>query len=186
MLIYGVIASSYPAVSGAFESIATATGTGSSDTITFTSIPSTYKHLQIRALAKNSDGADTALGNFTIVLNSDTGSNYARHYVRGDGSTATADGRATQTSMQSAQSVAGGGSTSIYGVSIIDIHDYANTSKYKTIRYFDGVDLNGSGRVGLGSGLWMNTAAVSSISLRVNFANWNTGTTIALYGIKGA
>lgn len=182
---YGLFLPSAAAAT-AFDSIATSTGTGSSGTITFSSIPGTYQHLQLRCVMRNDNGADTGMGNITIQFNSDTGSNYTRHYIRGDGASVTVDGRASQSSAQSAQSVAGGGTTSnIMGVSIIDIHDYANTSKNKTVRYFDGVDLNGSGRIGLGSGLWMSTSAITSITLTLNSSNFTTTSRISLYGIKG-
>ena len=79
-----------------YESIASATGTGSSGTITFSSIPGTYQHLQIRINSRNdsTDGATT-----TMRFNGDTGSNYARHYLYGDGATVSASGNATTTSM---------------------------------------------------------------------------------------
>ncbi len=44
----GLYGTGVPPVTSSYESIATSTATGSS--ITFSSIPSTYKHLQVRAL----------------------------------------------------------------------------------------------------------------------------------------
>ena len=71
------------APSGAYDSIATATGTGSSGIINFTSIPSTYTHLQLRvsALPSSVDQMVCRVGNGSI----DTGSNYARHTLNGNG-----------------------------------------------------------------------------------------------------
>jgi hypothetical protein len=170
---------------GSFESIATATGTGSSGTITFTSIPSTYKHLQLRIRARSSRAATS---DFIIVqFNSDTGSNYAHHQLEGDGATASASGAATQANAYVGRapgtSVA---DTNIMGVSIVDIHDYASTTKNKTTRAAYGFDANGSGYSTLGSGLWQNTSAISTVSVKLNIGNFLTSSTIALYGIKGA
>lgn len=161
-----------------FESIATVTGTGSSGTITFSSIPSTYKSLQIRGLMNTNLGSNAST---YMTLNGDTGANYARHYLYGDGTSATAVGSNADSSIQTGW--VGNSSTSM-GTVIIDIIDYASTSKNKTIRSFSGDDLNGSGRVMLLSGLWVNTAAVSSISLTIG-GSFTTTTQFALYGIKG-
>ena len=67
---------------------------------------------------------------------------------------------------------------------IIDILDYANTSKYKTVRIALGSDRNGSGEVGLFSGLWQSTAAVTTIAINCG-QNYTTTSQFALYGIKG-
>jgi hypothetical protein len=72
------------------------------------------------------------------------------------------------------------------GVGIIDIHDYANTSKNTTSRHFLGVDNNGVGRIFMSSGMWPSTAAVNSVSIISEAGNWTTASQFALYGIKGA
>jgi hypothetical protein len=185
MLIHGVIASSYPAVSGAFESIATATGTGSSGTITFSSIPSTYKHLQIRMMASNTN-ASTGWSGLLVRFNSDSGTNYTRHYLSGQGTAASAGAGTALTSAFNDNFVSRAGNTSTLATGILDIHDYASTSKYKTVRGIGGIDLNGSGVINLTSNLWLNTAAITSISLVAEQDNWTTTTKFALYGIKGA
>ena len=170
---------------GAMIPIATATGTGSSGTITFSSIPDTYQHLQLRIRARSSRAAAS---DFIIVqLNSDTGSNYAHHQLEGDGATASASGVATTERIFIGR--APGTSvtdTNITGVSIVDIYDYVSTTKNKTTRALYGYDANGSGYTTLGSGLWQNTSAISSISVKLNIGNFLTSTTVALYGIKRA
>ena len=70
-------------------------------------------------------------------------------------------------------------------MSIIDIIDYASTTKNKTVRAFFGLDLNGSGSVTLGSGLWMNTNAITDININAAADPMAAGSTFALYGIKG-
>jgi hypothetical protein len=76
--------------------------------------------------------------------------------------------------------------TNIFGTAVFDLLDYTNTSKYKTTRSLTGHDKNGSGLIVLYSGLWLNTAAVTSITVLPNTGNFNQYTSAALYGIKGA
>ena len=167
---------------GAYDSIATAVGTGSSDTITFSSIPSTYTHLQVRGIANAANiGALMAMR-----LSGDTGSNYARHYLDGSGSSATAGAATSQTQMSFFDVTRLPTLSNTYGVFVCDILDYADTNKYKTVRILSGQDSNGSGGIDLTSGLWMSTSAVSSVTIRLNTSNFTTATQFALYGIKGA
>lgn len=170
-----------------FESIASATGTGSSSTITFSSIPSTYASLQIRGIARTTRAAtDSAL---VMRLNSDSGANYVYHFLQGNGSAAGASGVTANTNLWMGEATGSTAAANIIGVNLIDIHDYASTTKNKTLRSFTGIDVNGAftTSVFLHSGLWLNTSAVNSISLIVNDgSNWTSDTTFALYGIKGA
>lgn len=170
---------------GSYESIATVNPSGT--TVTFSSIPSTYKHLQIRGLAKDSIMNGDTLVEIGVRFNADTGSNYAYHSLQGNGSAATTDKVTGQ-----AQIIVSNGnlrelsSSSTFGASIIDVVDYASTTKNKTLRYSAGVDTNSSnGSVGVGSGLWLNTAAITSITLFSNNTTFKAGSTWALYGIKG-
>ena len=166
-----------PATPSSFESIASTVPTGSS-TVTLSSIPSTYKHLQLRIFA-NDGGGNHIIARF----NSDTGTNYTRHRLSGDGTSAAASGLISQDFLSIADNNAS--SNSYLTAAVYDIHDYASTTKYKTARGFSGYDANGSGYVALYSGLWLSTSAITSISVSMN-STWSTGSVIALYGIKGA
>jgi hypothetical protein len=178
-----------PVTPSSFESIATATGTGSSGTITFSSIPSTYKSLQIRLISKTTRTASFGTNDGFLQFNGDTGSNYSYHYLIGDGSAASAAGGATQTSMRIARIDQSSytGLTNMMATAIIDIQDYASTTKNKTVRYISGNDTNavGDGQINLGSGGWFSTSAVNQISIFVSGTSFTTTTQIALYGIKG-
>jgi hypothetical protein len=186
--ILGIIASAnYPRVTNSYESIATATGSGSSSTITFSSIPSTYQHLQIRFMGRD-DRSGASIDAFTCRFNSDSGSNYTEyHLLLGDGSTASSSaGSTSSTNILLGQVPGATALASAMGVGVIDILDYANTSKYKTTRTLLGMDFNGSGRVNFQSGLWMSTSAINSITLTTGTSsNWTGATQFALYGIKG-
>lgn len=174
------------AIGGAFESIASASGTGSSGTITFSSIPGTYQHLQIRMIARNNI-AGTGIDEVWLRFNSDTASNYSDHSLSGTGTAASAIGNANTTFVTHAGvGVENNATAGIMGVSIVDIHDYASTTKNKTVRALIGDDRNGSGTIRLASGLWRSTSAITSISLISAAGNFTTATSFALYGIKGA
>ena len=186
MPILGIIASSLLAAAGDYESIATVSvGSGGAANVEFTSIPATYSHLQIRGMAKDSNSTTQQL---RLQINTDTGNNYAYHQLFGDGSSASAGAAASQALISIPYAVALNNVTSVFGVTIVDILDYANTNKYKTVRSLHGTDVNGSdGVVGISSGLWQNTSAITSIKFYLTGgANFAQYTTFALYGIKGA
>jgi hypothetical protein len=182
MPVLGIIASQISghlfAPSGAYDSIATATGTGASGVITFSSIPSTYTHLQVRAITQSSQ---TYL---SYRFNGDTGSNYAYHYFESGSSTPSVGGGATQNLIYMFGSSSA--TTSVSGVFVLDILDYTNTNKYKTTRSLSGNDANGAGFVDFNSGLWQNTSAITSLTITAFSGNFSTNSSFALYGIKGA
>ncbi len=177
-IIPGIIASSYPRASTAFESIATQTLTSNATTITFSSIPSTYKHLQLRISGRITAAA---LGYAYLQFNNDTGSNYYAHRLSGDGATASAT--SFSPTEIAAGIIDGRSSTTMTGI-ILDIHDYSSTSKNKTARSISGSDNNGTGNISLMSGLWMSTSAIDSLKIFGN--TYASGSTFALYGIKGS
>ena len=183
MPILGILASA-GAVRNSYESIATANASGSSNTISFTAIPATYKHLQIRFITRSTRSATSS--NIFIGFNSDTTTgNYYGHMLEGNGSAVSAAAKiGTSTSFMSATSAASN-TSGIFSGGVIDILDYANTNKYKTSRGVSGYDANGSGLLYLASGLWMNTAAITSIEITDALGNFATNSTFALYGIKG-
>jgi len=161
-------------------------GTGSSGTITFSSIPQTYKHLQVRAVIRSTEAGSGT--NYYTNLNGDSGSNYAAHRLQGDGTSATAAGAATQTGIFTGRAPGGGTTTGTMAALIFDIHDYASTTKYKTVRQLSGQDSNNTyaGLISLRSGLWQSTSAVTSITFTIDSpANFSTSTTFALYGMVG-
>lgn len=182
--IAGFLGEGVAVSASSYESIATATGTGSSGTITFSSIPSTYTHLQVRILGRSDTAAVTQTA--VLTLNNDTGANYAYHTLLGDGTIVSAAGTASASNIPRIYSVGNNATASVMSVGIIDIHDYASTTKNKTVRIWTGDDRNGSGRTALSSGLWQSTTAVSRLDIITAAGNWTTATKFALYGIKGA
>ena len=188
MPILGIIASSLLAAAGDFESIATVSvGSGGTSSVTFSSIPGTFAHLQIRAIGRT-NRSNSDLDDIRANINGSSGSGKRTHFLYGEGASALASENSNYLTLGWGGAMTGGlAAASIFGVAVIDILDYANTNKYKTIRCLDGADLNGSGRVVLNSTLWDSTSAITSIELIPGF-----GTTIqqyshfALYGIRSA
>jgi hypothetical protein len=174
------------AAAGDYQSIATVTLTGTQASIEFTSIAATYSHLQIRLMAR-SNRAGVVNDSLQLQFNSDTGTNYDDHYLIADGSSVASAAEVSNSFISLYRITGAGAGASTFGVSVIDVLDYKNTNKYTTVRGLSGDDNNGDGRISLGSGLWRNTAAITSIKLFPNggsssFVQYSTA---ALYGIKG-
>lgn len=172
----------------AFESIATYTvGAGGISSFSFTSIPQTYSHLQIRGIGKDKK---TTVGwqDLELRFNSDGGLNYNSHGFSGNGSTTSADWSGNTNIIQIANALptSATGETSMFGGCIIDILDYSNANKYTTTRALFGWDKNTSGQARFHSGLWRSTAAITAIRLSSAGDGFAQYTTFALYGIKGA
>ena len=161
---------------GAFESIATsAVGAGGAASVTFSSIPQTYKHLQIRIHDMPSTDH-----NVIMRFNGDTGSNYSYHNLMGNGSAVVINAGPNNDLMYLPGSSGGVGYPLVV---VCDILDYIDTNKYKTIRSLGGNDNNAAqGAVAFRSNNWRNTSAVTSIVLSGSFAQYSH---LALYGIKG-
>jgi len=176
--VLGSLSDGVPPVTGSYESIATSSPSGVS-TITFSSIASSYASLQLRIFH-----LEPTNGGLRIRFNSDTGSNYTYHELQGNGSAASAAGYATGSFSGFAYSWTTTSTTAPHA-GIIDVLDYASTTKYKTIRGINGQDTNGGGAISLASTLWLSTSAVNSITILSTAGNYGSGTTFALYGIKG-
>jgi hypothetical protein len=187
--LIGIVASSGGAAAAApaYESIASATGTGSVS-VTFSSIPSTYTALQIRAIVRDTATA-TGTDYLHVRFNGDTGANYARHNINGTGAAVSASGSASASFIRINGTVLTGSLSGLgVGAFLIDIHDYASTTRNKTLRSFSGASLNDTvgENISLTSGLWINTNAVTSITITSGYTGFSTDSQFALYGIKGA
>lgn len=171
-----------------YELIATVlVGSGGAATVTFdvTSLTSSYKHLQIRAVARNNT-TGSGVNNVDVRFNGDTGTNYHRHIVYGYGATMYSYNATGLT-------VAHGGwvnqeetNRNIFAVAICDIPDAFSTIKTKVLRTFTGSNSTGNQLIGLGGSFWNNTAAITSITLTESTSvNFGSGSRFSLYGIKG-
>jgi hypothetical protein len=121
--ILGILASGASAANavGDYESISTVTVGGTPATeIVFSSIPQTYKHLQIRALVRNNRAAQNS--NTYFRFNGDTGNNYAFHAMYGTGSVAGSYG-GTSANVQLSTDPSGNFTASCFAGQIYDILD---------------------------------------------------------------
>jgi len=168
--------------------IATITASGSTSSVTFSSIPQTFTHLQLRVFARESSGTQTVGDYAAIQFNNDGTANYTWHQLGGDGGGAFSSGSTGYGALPTV-SIAGNNATSgVYGGGIIDILDYTNTNKYKTIRSLGGVDNNGSGYAILKSGVYLsNTNAITIINVATGGGQtFSSNSTFQLYGITTA
>ena len=171
----------------AYELIETVTlANNTTQTVTFSSIPTDYKHLQVRASVQttNSNSADETMqlninGNFTSV--------YRQHMLRGSGSSVT-----SAVYSQRARIDISNVDTTRFGSisfqpSVIDFLDYANTSKTTTVRALFGNKGQNTSHIVLQSALYNVTDAVSSLTFTASFSGYSfvAGSRLSLYGVKG-
>jgi hypothetical protein len=194
MPILGTIASQVPGKISvaAFESIATTlVGSGGASSVTFSSIPSTYKHLQLRYIGR----ATWQYGDSLVVrLNNDTtNGNYPyTHALYANGTTVAAYADNGDTQPAIGYLMPGNGSystTNMFASGVIDLLDYASTNKNKVMRNLYGAENSYTGSaplpLGLASTVWLNTAAVSTITITASYSSLAQNSHFALYGIKG-
>jgi hypothetical protein len=163
-----------------FFSIATVVASGSSPTLSLTSIPATYQHLQVRVFGGNIGYSPY------MTFNSDTANNYSRHRLSTNSTTVSVGGSASFGGIPIANQAGLVLTTSgLSSPAIVDILDYANTNKNTTTRGVAGWNDNTNGYIDFESGAWYNTAAINRIDFTMATGNWSAGSSIALYGIKG-
>lgn len=159
--------------------------------MTFSSIPSIYKHLQVRYIAKCTSSGSADIGNLQLQFNSDTSSSYVRHYLYGNGSSALAGYSSIGTkAVVGAMPNSHSSYSNMFNAGVVDILDYTNTNKNKTVRSLSGEDMNDAStlsRVWLESNLYTNTSVISAITFTPESGQGNIAeySKFALYGIKG-
>jgi hypothetical protein len=166
------------APSGAYDSIATVTvGGAGSSSISFSSIPSTYQHLQIRYTARTNRSATSDLLNITLNGSATT----TGHFLYGTGAAASAGVLNSFVGWATANSA----TSNAFGTGVIDVLDYANTNKNRVLRALAGWDGNGDGEIALTSVLQTSTTALSSFTITPVSGSFVQYTQFALYGVKG-
>ena len=160
-----------------YTPIATQTLGSATASVTFSSIPSTYTDLVLIISAQGASGASSAINAY---FNSDTASNYSYLQLTGNGTAAASAINTSSTRMRLGWSAI----TSDFAPTVFSIQNYSNTTTYKTSigRINDATSITGAV-----VNLWRSTAAVTGITMNLNSgANFNTGSTFTLYGIKAA
>jgi len=158
------------AAGNTYTQIASTTVGTATNTITFSSIPSTYTDLVVIM-----NGTATVAADVYFYYNSDTtNSNYSNTYFYGNGST-VGTGR---------DPIPGVGTfyTTVTNI-IANVMNYSNSTTYKTaINRSDTAASAVIARVMM----WRNTAAINQLVIKQSSGNFNTGATFSIYGITAA
>jgi hypothetical protein len=161
------------------SSIVTVDGTSN---INFNSIPQTYRHLELYIYGRGSIAGTFV--NAYCRFSGDAGVNYNGHTFGSDGANTYTGSYTGYDAHEMGVLPLNDLTADCYGVYVMSILDYRSTDKIKTIRTLNGFDVNTSGQILMKSGLWRNTAAVSSIS--ITYPPFKAGTRFDLYGIEGS
>jgi hypothetical protein len=183
------------ASASAYELISTTVLSANQTTITFTNSGgwTPYKHLQIRAVTRNTNAAPSSTTNYgangVIRFNSDaTAGNYRAHYVQGDGAGVISGDYGASITCAYVPDFGGvwdSHTANSYGSFVVDILDWAGT-KNKTIRALGGF-VDGGKRIALSSTAWFSTATVTTITITEDggSSGYKTGSRFSLYGLRG-
>lgn len=187
-ILLGILNSQATAAAGgpSYDLLSTTILTSTASSVTFSSIDSSYKHLQLRVSARDTYASLSVNAGLMLTFNSDSGSNYAGHKLQGNGSSLSASAETSYTFIRIHDCVpTGGNNSNVFGAAVIDILDYVNTNKYKTARYNSGGFSANEKSMVAGSGLWQSTSAITSITVADDNDTFAIGSRFSLYGIKG-
>jgi hypothetical protein len=183
-ILLGILNSQVPpsGAGGSYDLLETTLISSNTASVTFSNLNtfSAYKHLQLRITARASTSGDN---NSFLRFNADTGSNYREHALYGDGSSVFSFADSLGNALYIWSFPQSSSTANIFGGQIIDILDFSSTNKNTTIR---ALAANGaSNQIALTSGVWLNTTAVTSLTVLTGASNnYAPGTRMSLYGIK--
>jgi hypothetical protein len=166
-----------------FYSIATGlVDSSGASSITFSSIPQTFSHLQLRCYSRSA-----GTGSLMVTFNGSS-SGYINTWTEGNGdNTSVTSGRETgNAGILLYASLTQSTAANSFAHAVIDIPNYANGNITKTLRALNGFDLNSAnpkGYIDLDGGFWNNTNPITSITISGG-SNLAQHTKIALYGIR--
>jgi hypothetical protein len=173
---------------GAYDLLETTISNGSTNSITFSSIntlAADYTHLQLRMITRYQNTTNSLQRN-SVRLNGDSGSNYSVHTLLGDGSTVTSTAFTSTNRFILEEQLPGNGTTTgIFGAAVIDILDFASTSKNTTMRSLHGAVAGSENAIALASSAYLSTNAVTSIEITSLNDSWVSGSRFSLFGLKG-
>jgi hypothetical protein len=172
---------------GAMFPIFATTVTSTAASITFSNIPSTYTHLQLRITSKSNNNNSNDLGGINTIFNSDSTSSYSHHYMYGNGAGASqifVAGSSSGTNFVMGFVNSNNYNRSNFATNLIDILDYKNTNKFKTVKVLGGNDGNGAGFGWVTSGSYQKTDAINSITMTPWSGSFMQYSSFALYGLK--
>jgi hypothetical protein len=165
------------AAGNTYVALATNTLSSAAASVTFSNISGAYTDLVLICEGGITDG----LRNYAVQLNSDTGSNYSRTTLSGNGTAASsASGNNIAAMVLNDYGYLEGTS----GANVIaHFMNYSNTTTYKTV-------LSRSNNVANGTSanvnMWRSTAAITTILVFASASTFVSGSTFTLYGIAAA
>lgn len=168
----------------AFDLLQTTILSTTATSVTFSNLGNytDYKHLQIRGTGRTDDG-----NILYLRMNGDTSQAYSRHQLTANGSSVSSSNSAPSNHIIGCFALANNGNTTnIFSGFVLDILDFSNVNKFKTIRSLGGnvQAVNFNTALGLFSGVWRNTNAITSLTISNSGGNYVSGTRFSLYGIK--
>tara|TARA_R110000822_G_scaffold74506_2_gene178978 strand:+ start:12292 stop:12861 length:570 start_codon:yes stop_codon:yes gene_type:complete len=169
----------------AYELLESTTLSTNTASVTFSSLSAyatDYKHLQIRWVARASNASNS--NSLQMELNADTGNNYARHYLTGTGSSVAVGDQTAKEYLIRMTYPASQETADTFGAGVVDLLDAFSSSKNTTARALSGSSGVNLPRISLDSGLWLNTAAITSIRLWSDGSSFLAGSRFSLYGVK--
>lgn len=158
-----------------YEPIASTTLGAAATTVTFDNIPGTYTDLILVILEPTASGSNAG----TIKFNQDSGSNYSRTILRGDGSVTSATRASNETTGYYGGQVAN-------AIQMFQIMSYANTNVNKTVLQVTRGLVSAADAIGRQVTLWRSTAAITRIDLGQVTNGHKSGFVFSLYGVKAA
>jgi hypothetical protein len=161
-----------------YTPIATNTLGSAAADVTFSSIPSGYTDLVVVMQTQSTAGS---FANLNIQFNGDTGTNYSRTILFGNG-TSAGSGRSSNANEITVNTMPTAGQ-GFWTIVKLDIMNYSNTTTNKTV--LDRASLLNDAAFASAS-LWRSTSAINSIKIYSSSGNLNTGSTFSLYGILAA
>ena len=186
LILLGILNSQAAAAggAGAYDLLETQTLGTAAASVTFTGLDSytDYKHLQIRYVVR---GAElVSVRDNLINLNGDTGSNYSDHTLRVNLPNVVSQGGTNQSNYFAGAVVGNDAGAGIFSPGVVDILDFASSSKNTTLRTLGGSFPSGIETVYLTSGLYFSTNAITSIEMSLDSGDYLTGSRFSLYGVK--
>ena len=171
---------------GAYDLLATTAVVSDVSSVTFDNLDtlaSDYKHLQIRLVARSSRPDGTVSG-LNIRMNNDSTNSYASHWIEAKPGNVTSQNSTSRDNMFAGIIPGNTAATPAFGPAVIEILDFASSSKNTTIKCISGMSDTGE-RLEYHNGLFANTAAITEIQLYTSGQNFLGNSRFSLYGIKG-
>jgi len=174
----------------AIEAIATTYLEAATATVTFSSLPQTYEHLQIRVSGRHTSSGGGG-SSIYIRFNGDT-TGYETHTMQGyNGNNTNTDRYADQGYVYAGGRITGPltPKATNYGASVIDILDYRNTNKNTSITYIQGMNAvvgTDPNRVVFGEALWGSTAEITTLHFYTIGTGFSRGSSITVYGLNSS